>query len=85
MRQYPAALILVLVLAGCHAAKTTTPEVVYVTTEKLVPVPDALTKPCPAQHVQARTVEAVVAAYNANVVAQDDCDARMKQIRGLGK
>jgi hypothetical protein len=85
VRQYPAALTLVLALAGCHTARTTTPEVVYVTTEKLVPVPAALTRPCPAQRVQTRTVEAVVAAYNANVVAQDDCDARMKQIRGLGK
>jgi len=61
------------------------PKVVTVTVEKQVPVDDRLTKPCPATRAASRTVEAVVAAYNANITTLEDCDGRMSEIRALGR
>lgn len=86
MRRYPAALI-ALALAGCASQpeKPSLPQVVHVPVVKLVPVDARLTQPCPVKRANARTVEAVVAAYNANVAALEDCDARMGEIRALGR
>lgn len=77
----------VLLIAGCahEPEKPALPEVVHVTVEKLVPVDERLTKPCKPQRAATRTVEAVVAAYNANVTALEDCDSRMSEIRALGR
>ena len=61
------------------------PKIVTVTVEKQVPVDDRLTSPCPATRANTRTVEAVVAAYNANITALEDCDGRMSEIRALGR
>ncbi|MBN5087624.1 hypothetical protein JY460_05845 [Stenotrophomonas maltophilia] len=86
MRFHPAALML-LVLAGCthKPERPKLPEVVHVPVEKLVPVDARLTKPCPAKRATSRTVEAVVAAYNANLIVLQDCDNRMGEIRSLGE
>lgn len=86
MRRHSAALIALGLLAGCahEPEKPRLPEVVHVTVEKLVPVDERLTKPCPAKRAASRTVEAVVAAYNANIAALEDCDGRMGEIRALG-
>jgi len=85
VRFHPLALTL-LALAGCahEPERPKLPEVVHVTVEKLVPVDARLTKPCPAKRAESRTVEAVVAAYNANLVTLQDCDSRMGEIRSLG-
>jgi len=85
VRFHSLALIL-LALAGCahEPERPKLPEVVHVTVEKLVPVDARLTKPCPAKRAESRTVEAVVAAYNANLVTLQDCDSRMGEIRSLG-
>jgi hypothetical protein len=74
-------------LAGCahEPEKPKLPEVVHVTVEKLVPVDGRLTKPCPAKRAESRTIEAVVSAYNANLLALEDCDTRMSEIRALGR
>jgi hypothetical protein len=74
-------------LAGCahEPEKPKLPEVVHVTVEKLVPVDSRLTKPCPAKRAESRTIEAVVSAYNANLLALEDCDTRMSEIRALGR
>lgn len=87
MRCHSAALIALGLISGCahEPEKPRLPEVVHVTVEKLVPVDDRLTKPCPATRAASRTVEAVVAAYNANVTALEDCDGRMSEIRALGR
>ncbi|EKT4088270.1 hypothetical protein QEG26_002232 [Stenotrophomonas maltophilia] len=61
------------------------PEVVRVTVEKLVPIDARLTKPCPTTRAESRTIEAVVVAYNANLVTLQDCDSRMSEIRQLDK
>lgn len=87
MRRHSIALIALVLLAGCahQPEKPHIPEVVHVTVEKLVPVDERLTKPCKPQRAASRTVEAVVAAYNANVTALEDCDGRMSEIRALGR
>lgn len=91
MCRYPTALILIAVLPLCgfgscsRSDKPDLPKAVYVPVEKLIPVDDRLTKPCPAKRAESRTVEAVVAAYNANLVVLQDCDTRMGEIRALGR
>ncbi|WP_267086487.1 Rz1-like lysis system protein LysC [Xanthomonas sacchari] len=79
------AVLLPMVLAGCaqKAAKPQIPEKVYVRVEVPAQLPASLTAPCPPVRVQQRTVEAVVAAYNANIPTQADCDRRMGEIRRL--
>ncbi|MEX5405082.1 hypothetical protein VPH47_12570 [Stenotrophomonas sp. WED208] len=81
------ALIAAMLLVGCahQPERPKLPEKVHVTVEKLVPVDDRLTKPCPAKRAESRTVEAVVAAYNANLIVLQDCDTRMGEIRALGR
>lgn len=86
MRRHPTALTAALLLAGCgHAVKPVVPKEVKVPMVQYVPIPAALTKPCPPVHAEGRTVEAVVSAYNANIQVQADCDARMEKIRELGQ
>lgn len=87
MRFHSAALIALAMLAGCahEPEKPKLPEVVHVTVEKLVPVDSRLTKPCPAKRAESRTIEAVVSAYNANLLTLEDCDTRMSEIRALGR
>lgn len=87
MRRHSAALIALALLAGCahEPERPKLPEVVHVTVEKLVPVDERLTKPCPAKRAVSRTVEAVVAAYNQNIATLEDCDTRMGEIRVLGR
>lgn len=90
MRFHPLALILLLPLCGFGTCskkpeQPKLPEVVHVTVEKLVPVDARLTKPCPTTRAKSRTIEAVVIAYNANLVTLQDCDSRMSEIRQLHK
>ncbi|WP_445394287.1 Rz1-like lysis system protein LysC [Stenotrophomonas maltophilia] len=90
MRFHSFALILLLPLCGFGTCskkpeQPKLPEVVHITVEKQVPVDSRLTKPCPAKRAESRTVEAVVAAYNANLIVLQDCDTRMGEIRALGR
>ncbi|HIE5511420.1 TPA: Rz1-like lysis system protein LysC [Stenotrophomonas maltophilia] len=81
------ALIATMLLAGCahQPERPKLPEKVFVTVEKLVPVDDRLTQPCTTTRATSRTVEAVVSAYNANLLALQDCNTRMGEIRALGR
>ena len=87
MRFHSLALIAAMLLTGCahQPERPKLPEKVHVTVEKLVPVDDRLTQPCPATRAASRTVEAVVGAYNANLIALQDCNTRMGEIRALGR
>lgn len=60
------------------------PRVVYVTVEKPVVPPAALTEQCPISRPQDRTVEQVVSAYNANVLSLQQCNKQLGEIRQLG-
>lgn len=76
-----------MLLTGCahQPERPKLPEKVYVAVDRLVPVDDRLTQPCPATRATSRTVEAVVSAYNANLLALQDCNTRMGEIRALGR
>ena len=87
MRRHSVALILTAALPMCgfgscsKAEKPDLPKVVYVPVERTVAVPAALTARCPAKRATSRTVEAVVAAYNANLLTLEDCASRMSAVR----
>ena len=91
MRRHPAALTLAavtLVLAGCASRgepmpRAAVPEVVTVAVREYVPVPEELTRPCPETRAAQRTVEAVVQAYNANMVALRQCNRQLRLIKAL--
>lgn len=85
MSRHSAALI-ALLLAGCQTCpepKEQLPAVVKVPVTQYVGVPDDLTAPCPITRADSRTVEAVVAAYNANVTSLEGCNAQLDGIRKL--
>lgn len=90
MRRHTSALMLVAALPLCgfgscsRVEKPSLPKVVYVTVEKPVTPPDALTKPCPIARAQERTVEQVVSAYNANILSLQQCNKQLGEIRELG-
>lgn len=90
MRRHTAALMLVAALPLCgfgscsKASKPNIPKVVYVTVEKPVAPPAALTQPCPIARAQERTVEQVVSAYNANILSLQQCNKQLGEIRQLG-
>lgn len=90
MRRHSVAVILAAALPLCgfgscsKAQKPDIPHTVYVTVERTVAVPAALTARCPPKRAASRTVEAVVAAYNANLLTLEDCDSRMGAIEKLG-
>ncbi|WP_242877289.1 Rz1-like lysis system protein LysC [Stenotrophomonas maltophilia] len=89
MRRHTAALMLVAALPLCgfgscsKAAKPDIPQVVYVTVEKPVAPPAALTRQCPITRAQDRTVEQVVSAYNANILSLQQCNKQLGEIREL--
>ncbi len=89
MRRHTAALILAAVLPLCgfgscsEARKPDMPKVVYVTVEKLIAPPAALTQQCPITRAQDRTVEQVVSAYNANILSLQQCNKQLGEIRNM--
>lgn len=89
MRRHTVALILVVALPLCgfgscsQARKPDMPKVVYVTVEKPVAPPAALTQLCPISRAQDRTVEQVVSAYNANILSLQQCNKQLGEIRQL--
>jgi hypothetical protein len=76
-------------LAGCASRpasepqRIVVPEIVTVPVREYVPVPAELTRACPETRAEQRTVEAVVHAYNANVLALRQCNRQLRLIRAL--
>ena len=73
-------------LAGCKTTepqRIVVPEVVTVPVREYVPVPSELTRACPETRAEQRTVEAVVQAYNANILALRQCNRQLRLIRAL--
>lgn len=61
------------------------PDSVPVVVEKLVKVPDKLTKPCDEVKKQDNTYGEAVRLANARLAALKECNARMAEIRKLGQ
>lgn len=89
MRRHTAALMLLAALPLCgfgscsKAHKPDVPREVYVTVEKPVAPPAALTHLCPINRAQDRTVEQVVHAYNANILSLQQCNKQLGEIRNM--
>lgn len=89
MRFHPAALMMAAALPLCgfgscsKTAKPDLPRVVHVQVERIVEVPKGLTARCGITRAQSRTVEAVVSAYNANVLSLQRCNNQLGEIEGL--
>jgi len=66
------------------AQKPDIPQTVYVTVERTVAVPAALTARCPLKRAKERSVESVVSAYNANVLSLEQCNGQLDAIEKLG-
>jgi len=66
------------------AQKPDIPQTVYVTVERTVSVPGALTTRCPVKRAKERTIESVVSAYNANVTSLEQCNGQLDAIEKLG-
>ena len=90
MRFHSAALMLAAAVPLCgfgscsRSAKPDMPKVVHVQVDRVVEVPKALTARCSIARAQSRTVEAVVSAYNANVLSLQRCNNQLGEIEGLG-
>ena len=54
-----------------------------VAVREYVPVPADLTRACPEARAEERTVQAVVEAYNANILALRQCNRQLRLIRAL--
>ena len=74
-----------LVMAGCKTCPDVVPEKVYITVEKIVTVPDELTKPCNEVTKRDNSYGEAVRLANARKASNEECSGRMKQIRGLGQ
>ena len=61
------------------------PEAVPVVVEKLVPVPEALTKPCDEVRKQNSTYGEAVRLASARLASLRECNARLSEIRKLGE
>lgn len=88
MRRLAAAAALVLALSGFTSCQKRpdppqVPEIIKVPIRTTVPVPAALTTPCPIARAESRTIEAVVTAYNANIETLEACNRKLQEIRAL--
>lgn len=89
MRRHSVAVILAAALPLCgfgscsKAQKPDIPHTVYVTVERTVSVPGALTTRCPVKRAKERTIESVVSAYNANVTSLEQCNGQLGAIEKL--
>lgn len=74
-----------LALAGCQTPGPVVPKIVRVPVEVIVPVPAALTTPCDEVPTKAQTVEEAVRVANARLASLKNCNAKLAEIRKLGK
>ena len=81
----PALIGVALALAGCHSIPQPIqpPKVVEVVVEKLVPVPEELTKDCGNTAKQNNSVAEAVRLANTRDELLKECTSRMRRIRSL--
>lgn len=75
------AALLILALSGCATAPKV--ETVYVTVEKLVPVPAALTADCHDETPRSQTQGEAKRLANVRHASLAECTGRMREIRKL--
>lgn len=82
-----AALMLPLLLAGCPLGnvRPPKPEVVTVVVEKMVKVPEQLSRDCDEIPKQSNTYDEAKRLANARKASLDECTGRMREIRKLGE
>lgn len=78
------AVIACLTLPACSSIHKM-PDSVPVVVEKLVPVPEKLTSPCDEVEKKGDTYGEAVRLANARLAALKECNARMSEIRKLGR
>lgn len=78
-----AAPLILLALTGCQTCPA--PKVVRVPVETIVAVPEALSAPCDEVAKQSDDVGEAIRLANARLASLKACNARMAEIRGLGK
>lgn len=76
-------MIACLAIAACSSIPKM-PDSVPVVVEKLVPVPEKLTRPCNEVEKKGDTYGEAVRLANARLAALKECNARMAEIRKLG-
>lgn len=82
MRLKPLVIAILIALAGCAQVQ---PKPVLVPVTKYVPVPAALTQPCPIAEPEDHTVAEAVKVARERKTALAVCNAQLEQIRELGK
>lgn len=85
MRFASPVILLVLLLGGCQSTGPKSPDVVYVTVEKIVPVPAALTEPCLIGEPVDQTYQSAKDLALERREYLVECDGRMTRIRNLGR
>ncbi|HIE5095989.1 hypothetical protein WG628_18745 [Stenotrophomonas maltophilia] len=71
-------------LGGCtRLSRPAAPILVRVPVEKPMDLPAALTQDCPIARPADRSVQQVVAAYNANIVSLEHCNRQLQALRAL--
>lgn len=83
MRHLALTIAAAVALTGCGPVKPNIPETVYVTVEKIVPVPESLTRPCDEVARRDSTVGEAVRLANARLASLQQCNADKAEIRGL--
>ena len=77
--------MIAMALAGCASRQPVLPKTVYVTVEKLVPVPAELTAPCDEVEKRGNTYGEAVRLANARLASLKACNAEKAEIRKLGE
>ena len=78
--------MLPLLLAGCPwNVRPPKPEVVTVVVEKVVKVPEQLSRDCDDVPKQGNTYDEAKRLANARKASLDECTGRMREIRKLGE
>lgn len=86
MRHSSAVVALALLASACtrENLKVAPPKVVQVEVVKFVPVPEALTEPCPVYAPAEQTYAEAKRLALVRLESLKDCNARMARIRALG-
>ena len=85
MRRLALILATVLLLAACGKEELIRPpEIVEVTVTKYVPVPAELSRDCDEVPKEGNDYQEAIRLANARLASLEECNGRLRKIRGLG-